>query len=78
MANESFSTVTYYDASGTQEGTFSAGINDPDGVAYSPSNEDIYVTNAGSNTVTYYDASGTEEGSFSADLNLPESVAIVP
>jgi DNA-binding beta-propeller fold protein YncE len=75
VTNQLNNTVTYYNASGTQEGSFSAGLNNPSGIAYDPSNEYLYVANLFNNTVTYYNASGTEEGSFSADLDFPSGIA---
>jgi DNA-binding beta-propeller fold protein YncE len=59
------STVTYYNASGTEEGGFSNGIDGAHGIAYDPANGYLYVANDFNSTVTYYNTSGTEEGSYS-------------
>ncbi len=82
VTNLGNSTVTAYDAQGTQQtltGTF-PNLNGPYGIAYDPANGWLYVANNGNSTVTAYNAQGAQQtltGTFPS-LSSPAGIAYDP
>lgn len=83
VADSSANVIRVYDSVGTAitvAGSF-AGLSTPDGMAYDPSNKQIYVANLGNNTVTVYglDGNTVDLGTTAfAGLNDPEDIAFNP
>lgn len=83
VADSSVNVIHVYDSQGAAiavAGIF-PGLSTPDGMAYDPSNQHIYVANLGNNTVTVYDLEGNPvnlgAGAF-AGLNDPEDITFNP
>ena len=82
VTNLGNSTVTAYDAQGTQQtlvGSFPS-LGGPYSIAYDPANGWLYVANNGSDTVTAYNGQGTQQGLTGgwSGLNSPYSIAYDP